>query len=311
MTRDTPGSDTGPARDFLGYADAPPNPRWPGSARVAVNFCINYEEGGELCVLNGDDRSEVRISDVAVEARPGRRDLNIESSYEYGARVGYWRLLDAFRSRNLPATVNLVGLAGERNPLALAAMIEAGFDLQLHGWRWIDYDTVPEAEEREHIARGIAQAEALTGAKPAGYYAGLPSVNTRRLVTEAGCFLYDSDVYNDDLPYWSVDHPGLLLVPYSLDTNDSRFGRAERSYQVADEFFVYLRDSFDVLYAEGERMPRMMTVGLHARLSGRPGRIVALHRFLDHLLAHRQVWVARRVDIARHFATEHPCPAST
>jgi allantoinase len=295
-----------PVRDFIGYADNPPQAQWPGDARVAVNFCINYEEGGELCVLNGDDRSEERISDVAVSSRIGRRDLNIESSYEYGSRVGYWRLLEAFRRRGLKATINLVGLAGEQNPRALAAMVEAGFDIQLHGWRWIDYDTASEALEREHIALGIEQARRLTGEDPRGYYAGMPSPNTRRLVSQAGCFAYDSDVYNDDLPYWSADFPGLLLVPYSLDTNDSRFGRAERSYQVADEFFTYLRDSFDVLYAEGEHTPRMMTVGLHARLIGRPGRIGALHKILDYMLSHDEVWITRRGDIATHWASVHP-----
>jgi putative urate catabolism protein len=297
-----------PTRDFIGYADAPPQADWPGGARVAVNFCINYEEGGERSVLEGDTQSETRLSDVAVEARIGRRDLNIEQSYEYGSRVGYWRILRAFTDRGLPATVNLVGRAGEQNPRALNAMIAAGFDLQPHGWRWIDYDTLSIAEERAHIARSIAQIEDLTGAKPLGYYAGLPSVNTRRLVVEAGCFLYDSDCYNDDLPYWSPDHPGLLLIPYSLDTNDSRFARPEHAYQVADEFFTYLRDSFDVLYAEGAETPRMMTVGLHARLLGRPGRIGALHRILDHMADHEDVWICRRGDIARHWQATHPDP---
>ena len=226
-----------PTRDFIGYADQPPPVVWPDEARVAVNFCINYEEGGELCILNGDDRSEVRVSDVAVTARHGNRDLNIESSYEYGARVGYWRLLKAFTDRGLQATVNLVGLAGEQNPKALRAMIDAGFDLQPHGWRWIDFDSLDEATERDYIQRSIKQVQELTGTAPLGYYAGLPSLNTRKLVVEAGSFLYDSDVYNDDLPYWSSDYPELLLVPYSLDTNDSKFGRAEHDYQVGEEFY--------------------------------------------------------------------------
>ena len=300
---DTPAS---PTRDFIGYGANPPHAAWPNGARIAVNFCINYEEGGELCILNGDDRSETRISDVAVEARTGARDLNIESSYEYGARVGTWRLLKAFRDRNLVATVNLVGLAGEQNPQALQAMIEAGFDLQPHGWRWIDYEDVPEAHERGYIAKSIAQVKALTGKAPLGYYAGMPSANTRKLVVEAGSFLYDSDVYNDDLPYWSPDYPGLLLIPYSLDTNDSRFGRAERSYQIAAEFVTYITDSFDQLYAEGESCPKMMTIGLHARILGRPGRIAALHRILDYMLKHKDVWICRRSDIATHWAQHHP-----
>ncbi len=299
-----------PTRDLIGYGDSPPAVVWPGAARVAVNFCVNYEEGGERCVLNGDDRSESRLADVDVESRLGRRDLNIESSYEYGSRVGYWRLIKAFSERGLQATVNLVGLAGERNPIALRAMIDAGFDLQPHGWRWIDYDTLTEAEEAAYLAKSIAQVEALTGKPPLGYYAGLPSMNTRRLVARAGNFLYDSDVYNDDLPYWSPDYPGLLLVPYSLDTNDSRFGRGEAGYQIADEFFAYLKDSFDQLYAEGATHPKMMTIGLHARLIGRPGRIGALQRFLDYLQAQERVWICRRDDIARHWAENHPNPAA-
>ena len=297
-----------PTRDFIGYADQPPEVAWPGEARVAVNFCINYEEGGELCVLNGDERSEVRLSDVAVEARIGGRDLNIESSYEYGSRVGYWRILEAFTARGLDATVNLVGLAGWQNPKALQAMIDAGFDLQPHGWRWIDYHGMDASQEREYIRNSIEQVRELTGEAPLGYYAGLPSMNTRRLVAEAGNFLYDSDVYNDDLPYWSPDYPGLLLIPYSLDTNDSKFGRAESDYQLGEEFFSYLKDSFDVLYAEGESRPKMMTVGLHARLIGRPGRIASLHRFLDYLQARERVWICRRNDLARHWAAQHPDP---
>ena len=297
---------TTPTRNLIGYADAPPNIAWPDSARIAVNFCINYEEGGELCILNGDDRSETRLSDVAVEPRIGGRDLNIESSYEYGSRVGYWRLLKAFTDRGLQATVNLVGLAGEQNPRALAAMIETGFDLQPHGWRWIDYNTLSETEEREHIQRSIDQVVALTGEPPLGYYAGMPSMNTRKLVVEFGNFLFDSDVYNDDLPYWSDDYPGLLLVPYSLDTNDSRFGRAEHAYQVSDDFFQYLKDSFDQLYLEGETQPKMMTIGLHARLLGRPGRIGALHQFLDYITGHDRVWVCRRSDLVRHWAEQFP-----
>lgn len=295
-----------PVRDFIGYAKDPPHARWPGDARIAVNFCINYEEGGELCLLNGDDRSEARVSDLVVEARQGARDLNMESNYEYGSRVGYWRLLEAFVSRGLAATVNLVGLAGEQNPVALEAMVAAGFDLQPHGWRWIDYHELTADEERAHIARSIAQVEALTGEKPLGYYAGMPSLNTRRLVVEAGSFLYDSDAYNDDLPFWSQEfgRPHLVL-PYSLDTNDSRFGRSE-GYQVGEEFYTYLRDTFDCLYREGAHRPRMMTIGLHARLIGRPGRIAALHRILDYMLAHDRVWICRRGDIARHWAECHP-----
>jgi peptidoglycan/xylan/chitin deacetylase (PgdA/CDA1 family) len=298
--------DSRPSRDFIGYADQPPAVIWPDEARIAVNFCINYEEGAELCVLNGDNRSEVRVADVAVETRIGGRDLNIESSYEYGSRVGYWRLLRAFTERGLKATVNLVGLAGWQNPKALRAMIDAGFDLQPHGWRWFDYNDLEASAERECIRNSIEQVRQLTGEPPLGYYAGLPSLNTRRLIVEEGNFLYDSDVYNDDLPYWSPDYPELLLVPYSLDTNDSKFSRGDHDYQLGDEFLTYLRDSFDVLYAEGETQPKMMTVGLHARLIGRPGRIGSLYKFLDYVLGHERVWVCRRDDLARYWAEHYP-----
>lgn len=256
--------------------------------------------------MNGDERSECRVSDVIVESRVGARDLNIESSYEYGARVGYWRLLEAFTERGLKGTVNLVGLAGEMNPHALKGYIEAGFDLQPHGWRWIDYHWLSEEEERTHIRRSIEQVVRLTGEPPLGYYAGLPSINTRRLVVEAGSFLYDSDAYNDDLPYWThdFDRPHLVL-PYSLDTNDSRFVRAE-GYQLGEEFYAYIEDSFDCLYREGVEHPKMMTIGLHARLLGRPGRIGSLHKTLDYLLEHGSVWICRRGDLARHWQEKHP-----
>lgn len=298
----------GQSRDFIGYADDPPFADWPGGARIAVNFCLNYEEGGERSIMEGDGQSETRISDVTVAPKIGGRELNIEHSYEYGARVGYWRILRAFTDRGLKGTVNLVGRAAEHNPLALKAMIDAGFDLHPHGWRWIDYSTLTVEEERACIAKSIAQIEALTGEKPLGYYAGLPSVNTIPLVIEAGSFLYTSDVYNDDLPYWSPDHPGLLMVPYSLDTNDSRFARDGGGYVVGDEFVTYFRDTFDTLYREGAERPKMLTVGLHARLLGRPGRIGALHRIFDYVLSHEHVWIARRDDIARHWASRHPDP---
>jgi putative urate catabolism protein len=294
-----------PSRDLAGYGSNRPDPKWPGGARVAVNFCINYEEGGELCVLNGDDRSEVRVSDLVVTGRAGARDLNMESNYEFGSRVGYWRLLRAFTERGLPATVNLVGLAGELVPEPLAAMVEAGFDLHPHGWRWIDFHELTEAQERAFIRQSYRQVLALTGRPPMGYYAGMPSINTRRLAVEEG-YVYDSDCYNDELPWWTTDfgRPH-LVIPYSLETNDSRFGRKE-GYQVGEEFFTYLKDSFDVLYAEGAEQAGMMTVGLHARLLGRPGRIGALHRILDYMAGHDRVWICRRDDIARHWIATHP-----
>lgn len=304
-----PTDPTLPSRDLIGYGACPPDPIWPGGARIAVNFCINYEEGAEMCVLNGDDRSEVRVSDLVAEARAGGRDLNMESAYEYGSRVGYWRLIRAFTERRLPATVNLVELAGELVPEPLAAMVEAGFDLQPHGWRWIDYHGMAEETERALIRRSREQVERLTGSAPMGYYAGMPSLDTRRLAIEAG-FLFDSDCYNDNLPWWSHDYAKPhLVIPFSLETNDSRFGRRE-GYQVGDEFFTYLKDSFDVLYAEGASHPKMMTIGLHARLLGRPGRIGALHRILDYMAGHERVWITRREDIARRWMTVHPAAAS-
>ncbi|MEM9059892.1 MAG: polysaccharide deacetylase family protein [Pseudomonadota bacterium] len=291
-----------PKRDMVGYGATPPTAPWPAGKRIAVNFCINYEEGGERSILNGDDGSEDRISDVIVERRMGGRDLNIESSYNFGSRVGYWRLLKAFTDRGLPATINLVGLAGEQVPEPLNAMLEAGFDIQCHGWRWIDYATLSEAEERTHIAQSVAQAERLTGAKPLGYYAGLPSVNTRRLVSEAG-FLYDSDAYDDERPYWSTEFSRpLLVLPYSLDTNDSRFARGA-GYETGDQFVRYIKDSFDVLRAEGGAM---LTIGLHARLIGRPGRIGALWEILDYISGHPDAWIARRCDIAQVWINAHP-----
>ena len=301
-----PSSRTEPQRDLIGYADNPPAVRWPDNARVAVNFCLNFEEGGELCTLNGDTQSETRVSDLLVETRFHARDLNIESNYEYGSRVGYWRILRAFTDRSLVGTVNLVGLAGELNPRALDAMIEAGFDLQPHGWRWIDYHTLSEDEEREHIEMSIEQVKRLTGEPPLGYYAGMPSINSRRLVVEAGSFLYDSDSFADDLPYWTHEfgRPHLVL-PYSLETNDSRFGRAQ-GYEVGNDFFTYIRDTFDCLHEEGETRPAMMTIGLHARLLGRPGRIKALHNIMDHMLARGDVWICRRGDLAQHWAEHHP-----
>ncbi len=294
---------THPARHLSGYGAFRPDLSWPDGSKVAVNLCVNYEEGGELCVLNGDDRSESRIADVAVTARVGGRDLNIEQSYEYGSRVGYWRLIDSIASRGFRATVNLVGLAGELVPEPLQAMIAEGWDLQPHGWRWIDFDTLTEAEEREMIAKSTAQVKALTGRPPLGYYAGMPSLNTRRLAIEAG-YRYDSDCYNDDLPYWTRDFGAPhLCVPYSLDTNDSKFARRE-GYDLAGQFAEYLRDTLDTLLEEGRWS--MMTVGLHARLTGRPGRIRALNAFLDYL-KDKPVWVCRRDDLAMHFM--EVCPA--
>ena len=296
-----------PIRDFVGYAGRPPDPAWPGGARLAVNLVLNYEEGAEYSLGEGDPIAESVLSDIAV-APPleGDRHLNIESLYEYGSRVGFWRILRLFQERKLPFTVNAVGRALELNPRAAEAIAAAEADVQSHGWRWIDYQTMPEDLEREHIARCVEVIERLTGAPPIGWYTGRPSPNTRRLVVEHGGFLYDSDAYNDDLPYWTYDYGRPhLIVPYSLDCNDSRCAR-NQGFDHADDFFVFMRDTFDCLYEEGAETPRMMSVGLHCRLIGRPGRIAGLARFLDYLMAHDGVWICKRNEIARHWIEHHP-----
>lgn len=306
----------GPSRDFTGYADHRPDPQWPGGASVAVNFVMNYEEGAEFNLMEGDDHAESALSELApADYLMGRRHLNIESLYEYGSRVGFWRILRQFQDRELPLTFNAVGRALELNPTAAEAIansVSDGLaDVQSHGWRWIDYADVPEAEEREHIRLCIDTIHKMTGERPIGWYTGRPSVNTRRLVVEEGGFLYDSDAYNDDLPYWTTDFatedkPAHLIIPYGLDTNDSRCAR-NQGFDLADDFFIFMRDTFDTLYREGrEGQPGMMSVGLHCRLIGKPGRIAGLTKFMDHVMAHDKVWIAKRNDIARHWANTHP-----
>jgi putative urate catabolism protein len=274
---------------------------------VAVQFVLNYEEGGENNILHGDAASEAFLSEI-VGAQPltGQRHLNMESIYEYGSRAGVWRLLRLFAERKLHLTVFAVGMALERNPDAAKAFMEGGHEVASHGWRWIDYQTVDEKTEREHIKRAIAAIEKTCGQRPLGWYTGRVGPNTRRLVAEEGGFLYDADSYADDLPYWvKVEGRDQLIVPYTLDANDMRFATAQ-GFNSGDQFFAYLRDSFDVLYAEGQDKPKMMSVGLHCRLVGRPGRAAALARFLDHIQRHDKVWVCRRVDIARHWRARHP-----
>jgi putative urate catabolism protein len=297
-------------RDLVGYGRAPPDPRWPDGARVAVQFVINYEEGGENCVLHGDEASEAFLSEIIGAAPiPGARNMNMESIYEYGSRAGFWRLHRLFTGRGLPVTVYGVAMALERNPEAVAGMLEAEWEIASHGYRWIEYQHFDEDAEREHLRKAIAIHQAATGSRPLGWYTGRISPNTRRLVVEEGGFLYDADSYADDLPYWvhEFGEPH-LVVPYTLDNNDMRFA-TNQGFNSGDQFFAYLRDAFDVLYAEGADAPRMMSVGLHCRLVGRPGRIAALARFLDHVGAHDGVWVCRRVDIARHWH-EHHRPAA-
>jgi putative urate catabolism protein len=294
-------------RDLVGYADRPPHPRWPGQARLAVNFVLNYEEGGERSVLHGDTESETRLSDLFPGIpRRGARDLNAESAYEYGARVGFWRLLGVFAARQVPFTVYAVGMALERNPRAAEAMAAQGCDVVDHGWRWIDYHGVDEATEREHIRLSVETIQRLTGTRPLGWYVGTPSANTRRLVVEEGGFLYDSDAYNDELPYWNHDHGRPhLIIPHTLDDNDTRLARG-LGWGQAEDFYLSLRDNFDALYREGAETPKLITVAVHCRLVGKPGRAAAFARFIDHVLRHDRVWICRRIEVAEHWRSHHP-----
>jgi putative urate catabolism protein len=298
-------------RDMKGYGRHPPHARWPGQARIAVQFVLNYEEGGENAVLHGDAGSEQFLSEMFNPASYPARHLSMESIYEYGSRAGVWRILREFEKRGLPLTVFGVGMALQRHPELTCAFVEMGHEIAAHGWRWIHYQDADEALELEHMQRCVQAIEQLTGARPAGWYTGRDSPNTRRLLMDHGGFEYDSDYYGDDLPFWMkvaksdgavVPH---LVVPYTLDTNDMRFSLPQ-GFAQAEDFFVYLRDSFDALYAEGEDAPKMMSVGMHCRLLGRPGRIVALQKFLDHIARHERVWVCRRIDIARHWKATHP-----
>ena len=294
---------TGLPRDLVGYGATPPDARWPNGARVAVQFVINYEEGAENSVLNGDERSESFLSEMVGAASHTDRAMAMESLYEYGSRAGFWRLHRLFSERNLPVTVFAVAQAMEMNPQAVAAMIEAGWEIASHGLRWIDYQYVPEAVERAHISEAIALHARLTGSRPLGWYQGRTSPNTARLIAEEGGFVYDADSYADDLPYWDRRHGrAQLIVPYTLDANDMKMV-ALNGFTEGDQFFRYLRDTFDQLHEEGGRM---MSVGLHGRIAGRPARARALAAFLDHVMARGDAWVARRIDIARHWAEVHP-----
>ncbi|RVT85051.1 allantoinase PuuE [Inhella crocodyli] len=303
-------------RDLKGYGRNPPHAQWPGQARVAVQFVLNFEEGGENSVLHGDAGSEQFLSEMANPASYPARHLSMESIYEYGSRVGVWRLLREFERRGLPLTVFGVGMALERCPEVTAAFVELGHEIACHGWRWIHYQTMDEATEREHLLRGVEVIRRLTGSAPLGWYTGRDSPNTRRLVAEHGGFAYDSDHYGDDLPFWlrvrktdGGDAPH-LVVPYTLDCNDMRFALPQ-GFSHGDEFFEYLRDAFDVHYAEGDERPSMMSIGMHCRLLGRPGRMRALQRFLDHVQAHNRVWITRRIDIAQHWRDVHPYDPTT
>lgn len=295
-------------RDMIGYGRNPPDPKWPGGARVAVQFVLNYEEGGENTILHGDQASEAFLSDIA-GAVPlhGTRNMNMESMYEYGSRAGFWRVFRAFTERKLPLTVYAVAMAMERNPDGVKAMMEAGWEMASHGWRWIDYQNMSELAERAHVRKVLEIHERMTGSKPDGWYTGRTSPNTRRLVLEEHPGLvYDSDSYADDLPYYTHEFgKPHLIIPYTLDVNDYR-SVAGSYLSTAEELFTYWRDSFDMLYAEGAEAPKMLNIGLHCRLVGRPGRTVALIRFLDHVLSHDKVWVCRRIDLAKHWLKHHP-----
>jgi len=294
-------------RDLVGYGGKSPNPRWPNSARLALNFVLNYEEGAENSVLHGDQASETFLSEI-VGAQPfPNRHMSMESLYEYGSRAGLWRVLRVFGRRGLPLTIFGVAMALARNPHALAAFVQRGDEIACHGLRWVSYQLVEPEVERGHIAEAVRLMTELTGEAPLGWYTGRDSPQTRRLVVEHGGFLYDADSYADDLPYWTaVDGTNHLVVPYTLDTNDMRFA-SPGGFGSGDEFFTHLRDAFDVLYAEGAAgSPKMLSIGLHCRLVGRPARIAALERFLDHVQAHDKVWIARRIDIARHWIAHFP-----
>jgi putative urate catabolism protein len=293
-------------RDLAGYGRNAPDPKWPCGARVAVQFVLNYEEGGENSILHGDTASEAFLSEiVGAQPWPGQRHMNMESIYEYGSRAGFWRLWRLFTGRGVPVTVYGVATALMRNPEAVAAMREADWEIASHGLKWIDYRDFSAEEERRHLEEAIRIHTRVTGERPLGWYTGRSSVHTRDLVMQEGGFLYDSDSYADDLPYWVAGPKGPhLVIPYTLDSNDMRFATPQ-GFNAGDQFFAYLRDSFDVLYAEGEEAPKMLSVGLHCRLVGRPGRIAALARFLDYVLSHERVWLPRRIDIARHWHAHH------
>lgn len=295
-------------RDLIGYRGQPPHANWPNKARIAVQFVLNYEEGAENCVLHGDPASEMFLSEI-IGAQPfeGRRHLSMESIYEYGSRAGVWRILELFRSRGVPLTVFAVAMAMDRHPEVIEACLKAGHEIASHGYRWINYDGFSESLEREHMERAIEIHQRVTGQKPAGWYTGRTSEHTRRLVAQYDHFEYDADDYSDDLPFWSrieTQRPH-LVVPYTLDTNDMRFATPQ-GFHTGEQFYQYLKDAFDVLYAEGESSPKMLSIGLHCRLIGRPARFQALQQFLDYALSHEQVWIPRRIDIARHWVTEHP-----
>ena len=293
-------------RDLIGYGKTPPHADWPGGARIAIQMVLNYEEGGENSVLHGDAASETFLSDMINPAPVvSARHMSMEQIYEYGSRAGVWRLLRLFERYRVPVTVFGVAMAMERNPAVVEAMLEAGHEIASHGWRWINYQDVPERTEREHMLRAIDIHKRLTGKPPLGWYTGRTSPNSRKLAAEYGGLLYDADDYSDDLPFWvEVGRQPHLIVPYTLEANDMRFSGT--GLNTGEQFFSYLKDAFDVLYAEGAERPKMMSVGLHCRIIGRPGKMAGLERFIRYALEHQDVWFCRRIEIARHWRERHP-----
>ncbi len=289
-------------RNLIGYGPNPPDPKWPNGKRLAVQIVLNYEEGGENCVLHGDLASEAFLSEiVGADARKGIRHMSMESIYEYGSRAGVWRLLRMFEKYQVPVTIFAVGMAVERNPGVIQAMVEDGHEICSHGYRWIDYQYVTEEVERNHMGLAISAIENVTGNRPLGWYTGRTSPNTRRLVVEEGGFLYDADDYSDDLPFWDYQYgTPHLVIPYTLDVNDMRFATPQ-GFNSGDQFFSYLKDTFDYLYMESQTSPKMMSVGLHCRLAGRPGRAASLARFFEYITSFDDVWICRRIDIANHW----------
>jgi len=295
-------------RDIVGYGQNPPHPQWIKQSKIVVQFVINYEEGAENCILHGDEASESFLSEIiGAPVVHGARNMSMESIYEYGSRAGFWRLHSLFTEHEIPVTVFGVAMALERNQEAVSAMLDADWEIASHGYRWIDYQNIPEEIEREHITKAIEIHTRVTGNRPLGWYTGRTSPNTQKLIQEDGGFLYDADSYADDLPYWVKKPNGdpHLVIPYTLDNNDMRFATMQ-GFNSGDQFFTYLRNSFDMLYKEGEKFPKMMSIGLHCRLAGRPGRAVALEKFLDYVQSHSDVWLCRRIDIARHWYNFHP-----
>lgn len=299
-------------RDLIGYGNTPPKASWPGGARIALQFVLNYEEGGENCILHGDKASETFLSEIiGAKAYEGARHPSMESIYEYGSRAGFWRIYNLFKSRGIPITIFGVAMALERNPKAVEAILEADFEICSHGYRWIDYQFMPPDDERAHMEQAIEIIERMTGERPKGWYTGRNSPNTRQLLVEQGGFLYDADDYSDDLPFWTdVATSGVevstkhLVIPYTLDTNDMRFATPQ-GFHNAEQFYQYLKDAFDVLYEEGAETPKMLSVGLHCRIIGRPARFKGLQRFIEYAQSHQDVWFCRRADIAEHWIKHH------